>query len=155
LHHQRATFFGAALLQLVQKGFDRGNVGKPVPALGVDAQLARRLRAAQHQQAQQHGRLLGHTHAALKIVLPPRGAVAAAFECQAQEFEGVERLLRLGIAELHYRLAAGFLVAAGQQAVERHGVAVGHRAGFLHQRGQHAGLVGREGAGGGAERCGC
>ena len=49
------AFFGAALLQLVQKRLDRGDVRKPVPALGVDAQLAGGLRAAQHEQAQQHG----------------------------------------------------------------------------------------------------
>jgi hypothetical protein len=139
-------------LQLVQKGFDRGNVGKAVPALGVDAQLARRLRPAQHQQAQQCGGLVGHAHAALKVVFPARGAPAAAFKHQRALAAGCPAPL----APRHRSgcitgFAAGLLVAAGDHGIERQRVAVGHGAGLFHQRGEHAGFVGRSGGGGGVE----
>ena len=95
--------------------------------------------------------MLTDTHATLKVMFPPCGAVAAALKHQGQQLQRIQRLLRFGIGQLHHRVAAGFLVATGDQTIERHGVAVGHRAGFFHQRRQHAGFVGGEGAGGGAE----
>ena len=50
--------------------------------------------------------------------------------------------LRLRVGQLHHRVAAGFLVAAEHQGVERERVAVGDSAGFFHQGGQHAGFGG-------------
>ena len=45
---------------------------------------------------------------------------------------------------MHHRLAAGLLVAAGHQRIERERVAVGHGARLLHESAQHTRLGGRE-----------
>jgi hypothetical protein len=91
-----------------------------VPALAVDAQLAGRLRAAQHQQPSSTAAWSG-TPSTLEIVFVARGAPAAGLEHQGQVLELVERLLGFGIAELHQRLAAGLLVAARDHGVELSG----------------------------------
>ena len=125
-------------MQLVQKGFHRAGVGKFVPALGIGAQLSRRLRAAQHQQAQQGAGLAGHAKDALKVVLPAHGTLTAHFHHEGALAQAVQRAEDLGLTEAHHRVAAGLLVAAAGQTVECHGVAVRHGTGFFHERGKHA-----------------
>jgi hypothetical protein len=70
-----------------------------------------------------------------------------------QQLERVQRKsCTCSVTEVHQRVAAGFLVAAGDHHVEGERVAVGHGAGFFHQRGQHAGL--QQGRGGNRRKVG-
>ncbi|MDT4875412.1 hypothetical protein FQZ97_1107770 [compost metagenome] len=61
-----------------------------------------------------------------------------------QAAQGVQRLQHRGVGQVHHRLAAGLLVAAGHQRVECERVTVGHGACLLHEGAQHARLSGRE-----------
>ena len=110
--------------------------------LAVEPKLARRLRTAQHQQAQQYRLRFAHAEAALKVVLEARHPARTGLEHQALLLERVNGGLGLRFGQVHHRVTAGFLVAAEYQGVERERIAVGHGAGLLHQGGQYAGFLG-------------
>jgi hypothetical protein len=84
----------------VEEGFHRGDVGEAVPALAVDAQLARGLRPPQHQQPEQHGGLLRHHHRALEVVFPAHDAAAAGGEREGAALQPVQRFLHSASARL-------------------------------------------------------
>ena len=137
LHHQCA---GRALGQLVEEALDRGDVGEVVHAVAGDAQLARGLRAAQHQHSEQDHRLRGNAQHAVDVVLVAPGAAAAGLGHQAVALEAVDRSLHLRLAELEHRVATGLLVAARHQRVERQRIAVGHGALLFGQHAEDAGF---------------
>ena len=112
--------------------------------LGVQAQLAGSLRAAQHQRRAQ-GRGLGrHTQRPFQTVRKAGHPTAAHFGHQAQRGQVVNGLENLAVAGFHDRMAAGLLVAPRRQRVHRQRVSVGYRALFFDKGADDAGFQQRE-----------
>ncbi len=88
-------------------------------ALAVQAQFAGGLRAAQHQHGKQRRGLGRHTEHLFQPMLETDDAAAADFDRQAGVLEVVEGCQDFRFAQIEHRLAAGLLVAAGGQRVER------------------------------------
>ena len=97
-------------------GLQRRDVGEAVQALGVDPELARRLRSAQHQRRDERGRLGRHAEHARQVVRVAHHAAARRLDHQRERAQLVERGLHVGVGHFHERRAAGLLVAAQRRA---------------------------------------
>ena len=129
-----------------QRVFDVGQRTERVPALGALLELARRLRAAQQQHAEQRRlrpvepeRLLRDV-AMLDHALPGRLDPAG----QLLGAQRVERGVDLGLAVVHDRVAVRRLVARGHDRVERQRIVVGRRDRLLHEAAEHPRFFGSE-----------
>jgi hypothetical protein len=134
---QRAVRVGGKFLE---ECLDRGDIGKPVQAFAIQPQLARRLRAAQHQHREQRRGLRRHAQRLLETVREAGHPTAADFRHQAQRGQGFDGLEQFAVARLHQRMAAGLLIASRRQRVQRQGVAVGHRALLFDEGADDAGF---------------
>ena len=122
--------------------------------LAIDAQLARGLRAAQHQHGEDGDRLRRNLQHALDVVRVARYPPAARFHHQVGAFQAVERRLHFGLGRLHHRRATGLLVRARDERVERQRIAVGNGVLLLVQSAENAGFEKREiSHSGGRRRC--
>ena len=126
--------------ELVQEGLDGGDVGEGVQALAVDAQLARGLRAAQHERRQQRHRLRRQAEDAAGVVRVAHHAPAARLDDEGERLEVVERGLHLGLGGLEDRVAAGLLVAARDERVERQRIGVGDGVLLFDEDAEDSGL---------------
>ena len=115
-----------------------------VQALGSRPQLARRLRAAQHQHGEQRQLRRRRATAPRRADggTSSRGCRAAREARPAAAHEPGDRLADRLLVVVDDRLAAGRLVGREAQRVQRQRVGVGRRALLLDQRAEHAQLGG-------------
>jgi hypothetical protein len=119
----------------------------------VQPEFGRCLRAAQQQRGQQRRRLAGQPEHAIHVVLEARHAAATAFHHEAEPLQSVDGGQHLGFGRVHHRGAAGLLVAAQSQRIQRERIAVRHRVLLFDQHAEDAPFEQRQradcGAGGG------
>ena len=106
------------------------------------AQPGCRLRAAQHQDRQQCCRLGRNAQHARQVMFIARHPPATALDHQRQAAQRLQRVQQLGFVQVHDRIAVAALVAAGQQGIQRHRIAVGNGLFLFQQYRQGAGGVG-------------
>ena len=138
----RQAFGVVALDQLLQRRVHGGEVGEAVQAPGPLLQLARRLRAAQHQHCQQRQfGLVGVERLVEQVAVLARAAAGTAGEPgPAAQGGAAQRLDHGRLVVVDNRVAVGRLVAGEPQSVERQGVGVGSRALLLQQAPRHPDL---------------
>jgi hypothetical protein len=102
---------------------DLGGAAEGVHALAAGADLADGLRAAQHEDGQHGLHRRGERVAQADLVFPlgDAGAGLVALADEAALGEAVEGGEHGGLGEAHHRLAAGELVAAADQRIDRQG----------------------------------
>ena len=83
------------------------------------------LRAPKHQRRDERHRLRRHPEDALDVVCIAHHPSAARLDDERQHLQVVEDRLHLGLARVEDGVAARLLVAAGDERVEREGIAVG------------------------------
>ena len=108
--------------------------------VGVDAKLARGLRAAQHEDGEYGHGLRRDLEDALHVVRVAHHAAAARLHDERERFQLVDGRLDFAFARLDDGLAARLLVAAGDERVQRERVRVGNRELLLDEHAQHARL---------------
>jgi hypothetical protein len=135
LHDQRTR---RPRRQLLEEAFHRRDIGEAMQTLAIDAQLARGLRAAQHQRGQDRRRLRRHLQDALEVVGVARHPTPARLDHQVRAFQAVEGRLHLGIARVQHGRAARLLVAPRHQRVQRQRIAVGNGVALFRERPQDA-----------------
>ncbi len=134
LHHPRRIVGG----QLVEKRLDRRDVGKPMKPRAVQAQFSGSLRAAQQQRGQQRSRLTRQPQHPIHVVFEARHTAAAALHDQAQALQPVDGSQHLRLGRIHHRRAAGFLIAAQGQRVQRKRITVRHGVLLFDEHAEYA-----------------
>ena len=124
----------------LERGLDVIDRFERMKAIAAAAQLPGGLRPAQKQQRYHR---LGRTvemPGSVEIVVPARGPAAENFPDQLLVLKAVERALNLTLPHFHHRLAIRFLIAGGDEGVDRQRVVLGRGQLLLHQTAENANL---------------
>jgi hypothetical protein len=133
---------GSAGGQALDGGLDSREIVKGVETVGAAAQLARSLRTAEHEKAEDGGLVAPKIEDGADPVLILGNTRVADWSDQGEIFEGVDSLANLFFAKVEHRVTTGALVACVQQRVEREGVVFRRGDLFFDQGAKNAELSG-------------
>lgn len=135
-----------ALHQFLQGGLDVVESFEVVHALGASAELARGLRTAQEEDAEDSGFGAGEVEYFLRAVLVLGDAAigAAGGSGEAVLLESAQGVANGVFIELHDGVAIRFLIAGIDERVERERIVLGSGDVFFDEGAEGAGFVGGE-----------
>jgi hypothetical protein len=134
--------FAGAGGEAIEGGDDGGEIVKGEHAVGAGAELAGGLGTAQEEEAEESGLVAAEVEDGADAVLVLGDPGVADGGDEGEVFEGVEGLADVFFGEVEDRVAAGALVAGGDQGVQRERVVLRRGDLFFDERAEHAELDG-------------